>query len=176
MLGAATFLEAHRRPEDILDVGLWVHPALQHVSGASTHGLAGAAALLHAANVLLALAAFVRFLLVAVDEAVGSDGATTGLAGLAARVGRGNLTAILEALFGDRAHARLHVRVQRLGGRPVRAVNLLVLLTSEALGLAPHGLAGLFCHLIHARSPRKLRASPLLPERIAWATSSLPGY
>ena len=146
----------------------------------TTNGFLSPATFLHTADVLLALAALIRFLLVAVDEAVGSDGAATGLAGLAARVGlhllASNLAAALEALLGDRAHARLHVRVEGRGGGEVGAVNLLVLLTGEALGLAPHGLAGLFCHLIHDFSPRRLRASPLLPEWIAWATSSLPGY
>ena len=144
LLDHAALLEPHGLGTD----------GLEDVDGRTAKGFARPAAGLETANMLGALALLVRFLLVAIDEAVGSDGAATRLAGLAAGMGHAllalNLATLLVALLGDRAHARLHISVQGLGGRPVGAVGLLVFLASHALGLATHGLAGLLCHLIHA--------------------------
>ena len=154
------------------------HRANALLDGVSRHaadGLLGATAVLQATNVLDALAALVRFLLVAVHLGDGNvlgldlpvlDEASTGLASTATGVldarGPSDLAALLELGLGDRAHARLGRRVQGLRRRPVRAVGLLIDLAREALRLCPHGLAALFCHFVHCLLlARILRASPL---------------
>ena len=118
-------------------------------------GLLDLAALLHAADVLDAVAVFVGLLLVAVDVAVnrGLLGLAASLAGLAvgadvAGLSR-DLAAGLERAAADRAHARLGVGVERLGGGPVGRIDLLVLFARQLAGLALHGISALFCHLIH---------------------------
>ena len=114
-LGAATRFEAMHH-----GVHVWLDHAASH---SAAHVAVCATARLQGANVLLAGAFGVCFLLVAVHEAVSRQGAATGLAGLATSVdvalGARNLAALLELALGDRAHARLRVGVQGLGGRPV---------------------------------------------------------
>ena len=135
---------------------------LDGVSRHAADGLLGATAALQAALVLDALALAVRFLLVAVHLGDGDglglallvlDEASTGLAATATGVldalRARDLATLLELGLGDRAHARLGRRVQGLRRRPVRAVNLLIDLARQALGLRPHGLAAFFCHFVH---------------------------
>ena len=149
---AALFHAAEHRVDALLD----------HIGGHAADGLLGATAVLQSALVLDALATFVRFLLVAVHLGNGDglglaplvlDEAATSLAATATGVldarGPGDFAALLELGLGDRAHARLDVRVEGLRRRPVRAVGLLINLAREALGFRPHGLAALFCHFVH---------------------------
>ena len=148
----------------------------------------GAATLLHAADVLDAGALLVGRLDVAIGLRLGvlsrlsllALDLAAGLAGLAAKVNRGgcahNLAALFERAARDRAHARLRFGVKGLAGRPVGAVDLLVLLARHLAGLALHGRSGLFCHFIHAFTPRSFRASPVLPEQIAWTASNFLQY
>ena len=148
----------------------------------------GAATLLHAADVLDAGALLVGRLDVAIGLRLGvlsrlrllALDLAAGLAGLAAKVNRGgcahNLTALFERAARDRAHARLRFGVKGLAGRPVGAVDLLVLFARHLAGLALHRLARLFCHFIHAFTPRSFRASPVLPEQIAWTASNFLQY
>ena len=121
----------------------------------------------------LRLGVFSRLRLLALDLAAG-------LAGLAAKVRRCARALDLATLFvraaRDRAHARLRFGVDGLAGRPVGAVDLLVLFARHLAGLALHRLASLLCHFIHAFAPRSFRASPVLPEQIAWAASNFLQY
>jgi hypothetical protein len=86
----------------------------------------GVAAASKPADVRLAVFG-VGFLRVAVDVSI-SDGATTGLAGLAPAVVVSGLAVdlapVLELTRGDRAHARLGAHVGHWGRRPRRGVDL----------------------------------------------------
>ena len=132
----------------------------QIADGVAAVLLLGATAGLQSADVLDARALFVRGLDVAIDLRLGVFcrlglllGLATSLARLAVGARRGglahHLAARLESATRDRAHARLHFRVEGFGRRPVRGIDLAVLLRSEASGFGLKSLPPLFCHLVH---------------------------
>ena len=118
--------------------------ATVQVEGRGGHGVLGAAHSLAAAHVAadVGLAQLgVGFLDVAVDHAVGGEGAAAALTGLSARVVGGvlatDVTPALIGALGYRAQARLGFGVQRLGRCPRGGVDLgvgVAALAGDALG------------------------------------------
>ena len=121
----------------------------------TAHRLLGAATLLHAADMLDAIAALVGFLNIAVNEAVCGDGLAATLANLTVStptahlalnlgVSLGlNLATTLKLAAANGAHACLYIGVQRLRSSPVRRVNLLLSGSNHTADLRIHRGLGL---------------------------------